>query len=55
MILVIILKIRFYDPVNRKVIGKIQEYVWGSIINAFVGLKSKMYPLVMGDGGKVKK
>ena len=46
---------RFYDPVNRKVIGKIQEKVWGSIINAFVGLKSKMYPLVMRDGGKVKK
>ena len=28
---------RFYDPVNKKVIGKMKDEVRGKIINAFVG------------------
>ena len=36
LILVIILKIRFYDPVNKKLIGKIKDEVRRNIINEFV-------------------
>ena len=35
--------LQFYDPVNKKVIGKIKDEVRGKIINEIVGLKSKMY------------
>ena len=34
---------KFFDPVNKKVIGKIKYEFKGRIISEFVGLKSKMY------------
>ena len=33
--------LQFYDPVNKKVIGKMKDGVRGKIINEFVRLKSK--------------
>ena len=35
--------------------GKMKDEVRGTIINEFVGLKSKMYSLVTVDGGWIKK
>ena len=34
---------KFFDPANRKGIGKIKDDFKGRKINEFVGLKSKMY------------
>ena len=36
---------KFFDPVNKKVIGKMKNEFKGKIISEFVGLKSKMYSL----------
>ena len=44
---------KFFHPVNKKVIGKIE--VKGKIISEFVRLKSKMYSLVTVDNEKVEK
>ena len=45
----------FFDPVNKKVIGKIKDEFKGKIISEFVGLKSKMYSLVSVDDEEVTK
>ena len=47
--------LRFYDPLNKKEIGKMKDEVKGNIINEIVGLKSKMYSLVTIDDKEIKK
>ena len=37
---------KFFDPVNKKVIGKRKEKFKGKIISGFVGLQLKTYSLV---------
>ena len=37
---------KFFDPVNKKVIGKRKEKFKGKIISRFVGLQLKTYSLV---------
>ena len=38
---------KFFDPANKKVIDKIKDEFKGKIINGFIGLKSKMYSLII--------
>ena len=42
---------KFFDPTNKKVISKMKDVFEGKIIDEFVGLKSKMYP-IKNIGGK---
>ena len=36
---------KFYDGINKKVIGKIEDEFGGIIVSEFIGLKSKMYSI----------
>ena len=40
---------KFFDPVNKKVIGKMKNEFKGKIISEFAGLKSKIYSLISVD------
>ena len=46
---------KFFDPVNKKVIGKLKDEFKGKITSEFVGLKSKMYSLIAIDNEQNKK
>ena len=46
---------KFFDPDNKKVIGKMKGQFKGKIISEFVGSKSKMYSLIAVDHEEVKK
>ena len=41
---------KLFDLANEKVIGKMKDESEGKIIDEFVGLKSKMYPMKNIDG-----
>ena len=46
---------KFFDLVNKKVIGKMKDEVKGKMISEFVGCKSKMYSLVVVGSEEIKK
>ena len=46
---------KFFDPVNKKVIGKMKGEFKRKIISEFVGLKSKMYSLIDVNDDEVTK
>ena len=46
---------KFFDPVNKKVIGKIKDEFKRQMISEFAGLKSKMYSLISVDNEEVTK
>ena len=45
----------FFDPVNKKVFGKMKDEFKGKIIREFVELKSKMYSLISVNDEEVTK
>ena len=45
----------FFNPVNKKVICKMIDEIKGKIIIEFVGLKSKIYSLVIVNNEEIKK
>ena len=45
----------FFDPVNKKVIGKMKDEIKGKIVSEFVRLKSKMYSLIVVASKEIKK
>ena len=45
---------KYFDPVNKKVIGKIKHEFKGKIITEFIQLKSKMYSLIAVIVNKLK-
>lgn len=55
--IVAIQKTAYFDPRNKKVIGKFQDEAGGMPIKEFVGLRSKMYSCMKdnGGGGKTAK
>ena len=42
----------FYDDTNKKVIGKMKDEYGGTIIDQFIGLKSKMYSIKKINGSE---
>ena len=46
---------KFFDPVNKNVIGKMKNEFKGRIISEFVELSSKMYSLIDVDDEEVTK
>ena len=46
---------KFFDPGNKKVIGKMKDECKGRIISEFVGLKSRMYSLIDENDEEVTK
>ena len=46
---------KFFDPTNKKVIGKMKDEFKGRKTNEFVELKSKMYSLISVDDEEVTK
>ena len=46
---------KFFDPFNKKVIGKMKDELKEKIISEFVGLKSKIYSLISVDDKEVTK
>ena len=42
--------LKFFDETNKKVIGKMKDEFGGVIVDAFVGLKSKMFSIKKIDG-----
>ena len=49
------LNLKFFDPANKKVTGKLKDEFKGRIISESVGLKSKMYSLIGVNDEEVTK
>ena len=48
-------ELKFFDPVNKKVIGKMKDEFRGKIISGFIRLKPKIYSLTAVNDEEVKK
>ena len=48
-------KSKYYDDSNALVVGKMKDEMHGTIIEEFVGLKPKMYLILVSDSSEYKK
>ena len=48
-------KSKYYDDSNKLVVGKMKDKAAGIVIEEFVGLKPKMYFVLVDDGSEYKK
>ena len=46
---------KFFDPVNKKAAGKMKDEYKGKLVCEFVGVKSKMYSLIIVDNEELSK
>ena len=46
---------KFFETTNKNVIGKIKDEFKGEVISAFVGLKSKMYSIIIVKNEEITK
>ena len=46
---------KFFGPVNKEVISKMEDKFKSKIIREFIGLKSKIYSIIAADNEEVKK
>ena len=49
------IEFKFFEPANKKVIGKMKNGFKGKIISEIIGLNSKMYSLIAVDDEENKK
>ena len=50
-----IIKLKYYDDSNVLVVGKMENEMGGIFIDKFVGLKPKMYSILLNDSSEYKK
>ena len=50
-----IIKLKYYDDSNVLVVGKMKDEMGGIVIDEFVGLKPKMYSILLNDSSEYKK
>ena len=50
-----IIKLKYYDDSNVLVVGKMENEMDGIFIDKFVGLKPKMYSILLNDSSEYKK
>ena len=46
---------KFFEPINKNIIGKMKDEIKGSLIIEFVGLKSSIYSLALVTNEEIEK
>ena len=46
---------KFFEPINKNIIGKMKDEIKGNLISEFVGLKSNIYSLALVTNEEIEK